>query len=319
MVKTIKKKKKSKWPALIFILFLLASLVFLVFKICCSFGQSLWDGENQFNLAINSQPVAIVSFDCQEKKINILKIPDGTFIEVVHGYGPYRVESIYNLGEIKGDGGQLLADSLQEYLGLNIDGFLSGEKLPQNQRDLKSFLLNQFFVSLSSRGKTNLSLWDQLRLWWQTKMIREDKINLVDLSQTSASQEVDLPDGSRAMKIDQERLEKIISQFFLDERIKKEDLSVSILNKTEHLGLANKAARIIGNIGGRVIQIANQKQDGQDGRCQIKSEKKYKKSYTVKKLIKIFDCQWLEEKSTDQRTQINLYLGEDYWSKIALP
>jgi hypothetical protein len=319
MVKSIKKKKKRKWLALIFILFLLSSLGFLLFKICCSLGQSLWDGESQFNLAINSQPVVIVSFDCQEKEINLLKIPNGTFIEAVHGYGPYRVESIYKLGEIKGQGGQLLSDSLQEYLGLNVDGFLAGGKLPQGQMALKSFLLNQFFVSLSSKEKTNLNHWDQLRFWWQVKMIREDKINLIDLSQTSASQEVELPDGSWAIKIDQERLEKIISQFFFDERIKKEDLSLSILNKTEHLGLANKAARIISNIGGRVVQVSNQKQETQDGHCQVKSEKKYKKSYTVEKLIKIFNCQWLEEESSSQRAQVNLYVGENYWSKLTLP
>lgn len=319
MVKTIKKKKKRKWLFLVFVLFLLSALFFLVFKIYCSIGRSLWDGKSQFNLAVNSQPVTIVSFDCQEKNINILKIPDGTFIETVHGYGPYRIESVYKLGEIKGVGGQLLADSLQEYFGLNIDGFLIGDKLPQEQSGLKNFLLNQFFTSLRSRGKTNLSRWDQLRLWWQVKMVRGDKINLIDLSQTSASQEVDLPDGSRAMKIDQERLEKIINQFFFDKKIKEEDLAVSVFNKTGHLGLANKAARIIDNIGGRVVQVSNQKQETQDNRCQIKSEKKYKKSYTVEKLIKIFDCQWLEEKLPDQRAQVNLYLGEDYWSKLALP
>ena len=175
MARTIKKKKKRKWPVLLFVLLLLAALVFLVFKICSSIGRSLWDGESQFNLAVNSQPVVIVSFNYQGKDINILKIPDGTFIETIHGYGPYRIESIYKLGEIKGEGGQLLADSLQDYFGLNIDGFLNGGKLPQEQKGLKSFLLNQFFVSLGSRGKTNLSRWDQFRLWWQIKIVREKK------------------------------------------------------------------------------------------------------------------------------------------------
>jgi len=54
-----------------------------------------------------------------------------------------------------------------------------------------------------------------LRIWWRIKIIREDKIIFIDLAQSSVSQKVDLPDNSQAMKIDPERLSKIISQFLL--------------------------------------------------------------------------------------------------------
>ncbi|MCJ7804116.1 LCP family protein [Patescibacteria group bacterium] len=314
------KKTKLRITKLVFIIIIIIILSGLSFKIFRSVGKSLWDGKGQFNLVINSQPVMVVSFDYPEKNINLLSIPDGTFVEAIHGYGPYRIESLYKLGEIKGNGGGLLAGSLQEYFGINLEGYLTGDKYQPDNMKIKNFLLNQFFDALRGRGKTNLSRWDLLRIWWQVKKIREDKIIVVDLAQTSASQEVDLPDGSKAIKIEPERLTRIISQFFIDEEFKKEDLTITVLNKTEHLGLANNASKIINNIGGRVIQISSlHDQTGTNGSCEIKSEKKYKNSYTVEKLKQIFDCHWSEGEENEQRARILLLVGEDYWARLNLP
>jgi len=320
MAGEIKKKKKRKWLGLIFFLILMGFLIFGFIKIFRSINRSLWDGKNQFNLVINSQPVMIVSLDCPEKKINILSVPDGTFVESIHGYGPYRVESLYKLGEMKDQGGYLLTGSLQEYFGLNLDGYLTGDQYQPEKIKIKNFLLNQSFNSLRGQGKTNLTRWDLLRIWWQVKKTREDKIIFIDLAQTSVSQKVDLADGSQAMKIDPERLSRIINQFFIDEGLEKEDLSVAVLNKTEHSGLANNASKIINNIGGRVVQINNlQDKTAGSSSCQIKSEKKYKETYTVKKLSQIFNCQWSESGEDDQRAEIILLVGDDYWHKLNLP
>ncbi len=320
MVRRLKKKKKRKWLALLFFFVLLGFLIFGFFKIFRSINRSLWDGRNQFNLVINSQPVMIVSLDYPEKKINILSIPDGTFVEAIHGYGPYRVESLYKLGEINGQGGSLLSGSLQDCFGLNLDAYLTGRQYQPEKMKIKNFLLNQFFNTLRGQEKTDLTRWDLLRIWWEVKRTREDKLILIDLAQTSASQEVDLPDGSQAMKIDPERLSRIISQFFIDEGLEKEDLTVAVLNKTEHFGLANSASKIISNIGGRVVQVSNfQDKTTGSGNCEIKSEKKYRSSYTVKKLSQIFNCQWSEREENDQRAKVLLLVGEDYWHKLNLP
>ncbi len=320
MVKKIKKKKNKAWLILVLIFLFLFLLIFSVFKIYRSLAKSLWDGQNQFNVVINSQPVSLVSFNPLEEKINLLLIPNGTFIETIHGYGPYRIESVYKLGELKGNGAELLTGSLQDSFGLAVEGFLKGVSDEWQKNGLKNSLLNQFFDSFVHDKKTNLSHWDLLRFWWRIKMIREDKITLIDLSETSVSQEVDLPDGTKAMKVDTERLDRIISQFFADEMIKKEDLTIAVLNKTEKIGLANKAAKLISNIGGLVINIGAQvKNVDKKDNCEIKSEKKYKNSYTVKKLSKIFNCQWVGEPDSEQRSMVVILLGVDYWSRLNLP
>jgi len=53
--------------------------------------------------------------------------------------------------------------------------------------------------------------------------------------------------------------------------------------------------------------------------CQIKSEKKYKNSYTVRKLSHVFDCQWEGEPMAEQRANLVLIVGKSYWEKLVLP
>jgi len=304
----------------------LVLLIGIGFKIYRSITKSVWDGQSQLNLAINpsiaDQPVLIAAFNPEEKSLNVLLIPPRTFIETIHGYGPYRAESIYRLGELNKKGGELFQGSLQEYLGIPIDAYASmgNGKLIMENGKIKEWILDKVFSLLKS-GEANLTKWDVIRLWWGLKNIRQDKINLVDLGQTSASQEVDLLDGTKANKIDTERLESIMSQFFVNKKLKQEDLTVAVLNGTNHAGLANKVAALIKNIGGQVMTIGDT-ENGQGEslqQCQIKSEKKYKNSYTVRKLSHVFDCQWKGEPMAEQRANLVLIVGKSYWEKLVLP
>ena len=331
-----KERKKHKTRGVVRKVLLIIFLILLIgigWKIYTSISKSLWDGENQFNIAINSQSVLVVSFNPAEKSLNVLLIPDGTFIETIHGYGPCRVESIYRLGELNKKGGELFQGSLQTYLGIPVDAYASisnfqfplgpslGARPISNSKDISKALIKSVMILLTSKGETNLTKWDLVRLWLTLRSIRQDKINLVDLGQTSASQEVDLLDGTKANKIDTERLESIMSQFFVDKKLKQEDLTVAVLNGTNHAGLANKVATLIKNIGGQVMTIGDT-ENGQGEslrQCQIKSEKKYKNSYTIRKLSHVFDCQWEGEPMAEQRANLVLIVGKSYWEKLVLP
>lgn len=318
--------KVNKIVGLVLLLIFLLVLAGVIFKVSRLLVKSVWDGQSQLNLALNpslaGQPVLIVAFNHEEKSVNILLIPAGTFIETIHGYGPCRVESVYRLGELNKKGGELFQGSLQEYLGIPIDAYASignGEWIMDNMKNKEEIL--KTITSLFKRDKTNLTKWDLVRLWWNLRNLRQDKINLVDLGQTSASQEIDLPDGTKANKIDTERLELIMSQFFVNKKLKQENLTMAVLNGTNHSGLANKAAILIKNIGGQVMTVGDT-ENGQGEslqQCQIKSQKKYKNSYTVRKLSHIFGCQWGGESMTDQRANLVLIVGQSYWEKLTLP
>jgi hypothetical protein len=320
-----KRRKKIFVLKILFIIFLTILVGFLG-KIYFSISRSLWDGKNQFNLALAGKPVLLLSFNPQEKSLAIISIPEGTFIEAIHGYGPCRVEALYLLGELNGKGGEIFQGSLQEYLGIPIDGYAVIPNLQFSNanfaKEIKN-LLPSVLLKLVKGGKSNLTKWDLIRLWQNLKGLRQDKITLVDLGQTRASQEIELPDGSKAKKIETERLQSVMDDFFVDPQIKNEGLTVAVLNATDHFGLANKAASLIENSGGQVVSVGEMEMSDDDkvknSKCEIRSQKSKKKTYTVQKLTKIFGCQWGGENLENQRADIVLILGEGYWKELNLP
>jgi len=73
--------------------------------------------------------------------------------------------------------------------------------------------------------------------------------------------------------------------------------------------LAKKAARLISNSGGRVVEIGDweQKMAG----CELRGEKSKLKTYTSQKLEKVFNCQWRSEDLAGHRADLVIILGGD--------
>ena len=319
-----KKRKERKRLFVIRCILLVISIILLIGigrQVYRSLRKSLWDGENRINFVLVSQPILVVSLAPSEKIINIFSIPDQALIEVIHGYGYYRVKSIFALGEIEGRGGELLVGSLREYLGVLIDAYALNHELriTNYESRIKKFLKECIISLLKGEGETNLTKWDLARLWWQINKVRPNKITLVDLGQTSASREVVLPDGTKAIEINSERIDRLVNQLFKDEKIVQEDLAIAVLNGTTHFGLARKAARLITNIGGQVVEVGNienLKSQILNLKCEIRSPKRLKNAYTIQKLMRAFDCRWGGEDLADHRAEAILILGEDYWSRL---
>lgn len=319
------KKRKIFW--FFFSLVVLSFLSFFVFKFFVSIKKSLWDGKSRFTLVISADPVIITSFNPEDKSLSNLLLPEKTFIETIHGYGPYRAEAIYRLGELNHQGADLLSESLESYFGLPIEAYVFNHKIDSSYRHQSASGFKEFLdkkLSLTSKKETNLTAWDLIRLWWINRQIRMDKIEIIDLAQTRAIEQTSMPDGNLAVKIDSQRLESVIGQYFADGQIKKEDLTIAVLNGTEHSGLANKMANLIKNIGGRVIRVGEIdstefSDDFDDVKCVIKTAEKYKNYYTVQKLINIFDCQWEEDETVSERSLVAVIVGDKYWQMLTLP
>ena len=319
-----KKERKFVLAKKVFLILLLIVLLGGFFKIYQSIQRSSWQGDSRFNIVFDSLPVLIASFGSSDNEINFLLIPKGTFIETIHGYGSCRAESINRLGEINNQSGEFLSESLQNYLGLPLDSYLLSSSdlvFENNPTSLKSYLLANLSFFSKTRKEASLNNWDLLRLWWYLKKTNLNKFNIVDLSSTPASEEITLPDGNKAIKIDPNRLELLITQFFSDSKIKEEDLSIAVLNSTEHVGLASKMANLIKNIGGQIIKIGEittvLKND--DYNCEIRSSKEYKNSYTVRKISKIFNCRWTGDDLLNERSSLVIIVKENYWELLNLP
>jgi len=303
---------------LIFIILLLMALVILSGKIFFPRG---WDGENKINIVFINQKSFVFSFDPQEEEAVILSLSPKTFIETVHGYGDYPLESVYRLGKQEGrEGGEFLASSLQENLRVPIDNYalISVKEINLNSRP-REFILACFRDLFLGRGKTNLKRGDVFFLWLKFKKIRQDKISLIDLERIDITEKIVLPDGTEGFKINPQKFKKVVLEFFKDPQIRQESLEIGVLNSTSYSGLATRVADLIENIGGRVVEVGevkNFKFQDSKSKCEIRSRREFKKSYTLGKLEKVFGCQWKEEDTTNYRGDLVLVVGEGYWKML---
>jgi hypothetical protein len=301
----------SKIAIIIFVGF----AILLGLKIASFIKNQTWDGRNQINLVINTTPVLLVSFDPGHEKINVLKIPPETFVEAVRGYGSYRIESIYRLGEIEaGKGGDLLSGSVQDFFGVPVDSWVDASKITPELTKAKQYLRRLFALAALKEVKSGLSSWDLVRLWWGLNSLKGFEINTIGVEQTSASEKVVLADGSEAVVIDPERFAQVAKKLFVDDTIGQEGLAIAVVNGTPHPGLANRVGKVIENLGGRVVELGSL--EGKTTFCQLLGAEKKAKSQTVKRLTRLFDCRWGGEAKEGFRADVVLILGEDYWEKL---
>jgi len=308
-----------------FLIFIVLLLVLVIFG-WRFFFQKIWDGKNKINIVFITPRIFIFSLDPSEKKAIVLSFPQKTFLETIHGYGDYPLESIYKLGEQEGyNGGNFLATSLQENLRIPLDGYALISNLKETNLNFKSrdFILESFRDLFLRSNKTNLTKGDVFFLWLKLKKIRQDKITLVDLEKLDITEKIILLDGTESFKFDPQKFKKIAIDIFKDNQIRQENLEIAVLNSTSYSGLATRVADLIENIGGRVVEVGEIKNSKfqsaswrTNSKCKIKSKKEFKKSYTLKKLEKVFGCQWEEEDTGDYRGDLVLILGEDYWKKL---
>lgn len=260
-----------------------------------------WDGEFNINVAVRSdEGISLFSFSPKNQKVTIIKLPDETYLEVAGGFGKWQLRSVFNLGGYK-----LLENTLSGFFGLPIDGYIEGDL--KEKENIVSFLISVPNI------KTDLKLVDLIRLKLGVSNIRFDKVKEIDLKASELMRNETLADGTKVLIADPAKLDFILSEA-ADPQIQSEHQTIAIFNATDHPLLAQKAARLIANMGGDVIIITN-------------SQKKYKKtlvsgekSKTLERLKQIFvSSDKIEPNLEDldsSRAQINLFLGEDYFDKL---
>ncbi len=280
----------------------------------------LWNRDFNIHILIRAKGLSLLSFDPTDQKIRIIDIPKTTYLEVAHGFGKWQTGSIYDLGEGQKDlgGARLLQDTFGNFFGLPIDGILdfSGQYSQKDSSVIISEIRKDPFSILHILPylKTDLTPFELIRLKIELSGIRFDKIRQIDLEKdTDALQKDKLADGTFVYTPDPIKLDAILSDM-MDPSIKSEHKTIAIFNSTDHMGLAQKAARLITNIGGYVIITSN----GQNRlrTTQISGEK----SKTMERIKQIFKAGDIIHASNDDlissRAEINLFLGEDFFDKL---
>lgn len=287
--------------------------------------KNSWDGGYNFNLLIRSPALALLSYNPQDNRVMIVEVPDETFLEVPHGFGTWQARSIYDLGQSqKGIGGdQLLKEALTAFFAIPIDGFIDFSRLktPKSAAEIVEILRKNPISGFNflSALKTDLTMWEILKLKWGISSVRFDKIQQLNLIKLNVLEREKLADGTPIFIYDPVRLDSVLLDF-QDSVITSERKTIAVFNATDHPQLAQKWTRLITNLGGNVIITGNA--EVRLMKTQVLGEN----SSTLKRLQQIFvlDCQnnpkcvKINPKGEDisfSRAQINVLLGEDYADK----
>lgn len=276
---------------------------------------TLWNGDFNINVLLHTKDTSLLMFSPQNQKVTVITIPKQTYLETTHGFGKWQIASIYGLGESQKDlgGDILLKDTLMNQLGVPIDGFLdfSGKYSQMEVSTLISEIRKNPIsaVNILTNLKTDLTPIELLKLKIGLSSVRFDKITQINLEKSTALQKEQLADGTEVLTPDTIRIDSIISDM-TDPAIQLEHKTIAIFNSTNRPQLAQKAARLITNMGGDVIVTSN-------GQNKFKTTSVVgEKSKTLDRLKQIFGSNDIidrkDEDLVSSRAQINLFLGEDY-------
>lgn len=313
--------KVKKRSALGLYLGLVALLLvgFLGWKIFRAVSGAVWDGSSRVNLVLITDPIGVVSFDPQEKTLTLVLIPSQTYVEVPHGFSFYRFGAVYDLGELDKRGGTLLMETAQEFLGAPMGGYIKVQST--KDEDIKNTVrqtLGMASVVPVLRGnpavKTNLTAYDLFRLWWSTRQVRSDKIKALNLDDLGVLENIGLPDGTAIKQADPTALDGKVGKFFAEDKILEENLKIEVLNSTQQVGIGNRVARLIQNMGGEVVNVGSI--EAEISQCQIKFNSKVSNDFTLTRLARIFNCQKSETKDRENRSDLTVILGREYAEKL---
>ncbi len=309
---------RTRLPTRLFsVRFGLSALVLLVVLVgLLSFGRmfrqaNLLD-KDFITIVLHSDPVVVLY--TSGDSTSFITIPSDSFVELPHGYGSYQLLAAWRLGEIDGNGGQLLAGAVQELLTVPIDGWFGYDEPMKIEETEASAMIARFkhifAVGSLLKMKTNLTLLDRIALYTRVVRLPPTQSQVLSLADTGISQPLALADGTVVNSLDPVALSNLLDGTFEQQSIRDESFRIAILNGTSRPGLGQKAVGIIESLGGLVVRVANA--DETEDQCVIKVIPTVSESKTAIILRDIFNCRVVEIAEGQFREDIQLIVGTQY-------
>lgn len=308
-----KVKKDSKLAALLFKtgVVIVAGLALYIFLITRPV-------EGRYNILLVGKDLLLVSLEKDQSQATVVLIPQNTMLSSSYGKGSVLAGSLYKLDNVSKQNGKLVTSTIREFLGTPVDGWVLIDK-NSNISNKDSFLqvLNtnlSFKSNIIPQYKSSFSLISAPRFYYSLSSIRPDRIKFIDLNNSISLVSTTLADGSNTLGVDTVGLDSFLNEIFYQWSIRKEGFSIAVLNGSDVPGLATRASRIVSNSGGNVIQLMESptKVVG----CIIYTPSGFEKTYTLRKLKQVFECDVINEKIEGNRADIALVVGNAYSKQI---
>lgn len=286
-------ENKNLKVALFFGLFVfLLIAISVVIKIFLMVTQSKFDGFHHFNLAVYYTPekgssagyADVISFAPDTNSISVLKV------------------SLVNRGEDS----SVKELNVGSILKIPVDANITLDESSKNlfsvseNKEVNPAIQKMF---LSYRDlKTNLTIFDAVRIWIFTKQIPSHAVIIKNVS-VSLTEEARIEENIIA--------NRLVSQFFVDSSLMQEKVSIQIINGTGVLGLGNRLSKFITNMGGNVVAVSTADKITEN------SEISYfgKETYTLSKLSRILGLQATEMQKM-AISDVTITLGKDSLSSL---
>lgn len=317
---------------------ILAGLSFLVIFFLYKVLDSHWDGKSRLSLVIGVQnskdgsPGALALFSIEPRKNSALYLilPGNLQLRVPYGYQDYIAGNVYQLGQLDRTkrGGWLLSRGIENTFGVYINGYMvgRGESLPlivENEKNLFQVKSNLFsiFGLLLNGGRflidfnnidSNFSLYDRIKLWLEVRRLRGDQITFYNLADNYILEDEKRPDGSVVKNVNTDLFELTLKDSFQDSEIRKENVTLEVVNATSAERVAAGLGRIMNRLGASVILSTTAKIPEKEGCLLYVSQPPFLHSAVVNFIIKNFNCTVSNARFENSQTDVKIVLGEDF-------
>ncbi|MBN1263242.1 MAG: LytR C-terminal domain-containing protein [Candidatus Pacebacteria bacterium] len=313
---TQKKKKRRLFAGKLFLIaggLILLVLGLVLFRF---FHHSILPKEGRITIGLGPKPLVLVSYSKEEETLVFLLIPEKILLPAAYGYGQYRIEAFKRLAELT-NRPSLLQESLSSSLALPLHGWIEQpHSLPEETtgRTLKKWFLEQIKEKLLGKGQTALFPLDLLRSWWLILRSPAAKIRVLTLAEDRGLRESVLPDGSFFWEFAEEETDQLVKEFFSEGQIKKEKIAIGIANATGKTGLAKKAARLVTNLGGSVVEVTDWPSSLTNSVLRIDPDREI--TFSIEKVARAFNCEIKRISPEPFAVDALMIVGEDFSQKI---
>jgi len=216
----------------------------------------------------------------ESKRFN-LTISNNKTLKVMSLGGAAKTITVFNLD------GNIGSYETGQLLEIPIDGFIISSSLDLNQKPDLLFLKSIFNAKTL---QTNLTIIDLLKLMIFSMSIQPGLVNTKNISIGITSSESD----------------KIVGRLVTDELIEKDNQTIQVINGTAIVGLGNRLARLLTNMGGDVIIVATSDSPQKVSTISYIDQK----TYTVEKLQKVLGYPAIKT-DANAISDITIIIGED--------
>ncbi|MDO8503411.1 MAG: LytR C-terminal domain-containing protein [bacterium] len=302
------RKKPQYFVRWIFLLGVFILLFWGGWRLFGLFRNRVWRGDARITFVVHARDPIIYSLSPTQKLLSF-KIPGNTQIETVGEYGTFPAGSLWELGQQKGKGGELLRLSIQRSLGISVDAWIGeggGEFF--SPRPLSRIVALKEAI-LGGGIATNLTFFDRLALLINLSSVNSADKKSLDLETSRVLKKQEFPDGASGFVVVPEQA-KLIFQALRDEGIVREGKTLIVVNTTPQHGLAGKVADVAGALGVRVI-AAQTEGSARDGHCVIRGKKEDLGSLSARRLSQVFQCE-REDGEARGGAKLEIILGRDF-------